>query len=145
VEEIFRVGESEVFIVRGGKRGEILIPAVSAVIRDLAPREGRIVVDREALGLDEEVPQPRARGRLTTRARRAQERAAALPADAAGPPGAAGATGAASAADAATPTDAAAHGAAPTPTDGAADRQAPDPVTAEPPQASAATDLAEPA
>ena len=85
VEEIFRVGESEVFIVRGGPRGEILIPAVSAVISELAPREGRIVVDREALGLDEEAPRPKVRGRLTTRARRAQERAAAaVPAEATG-------------------------------------------------------------
>ncbi len=79
VEEIFRVGEGEVFIVRGGPRGEILIPAVSAVITELAPREGRIVVDRAALGLDEdETPRPKLRGRLTTRARRAQERAAAV-------------------------------------------------------------------
>jgi 16S rRNA processing protein RimM len=77
VEEIFRVGEGEVFIVRGGPRGEILIPAVNAVIRELAPRDGRIVVDREALGLDDEAPRPKVRGRLTTRARRAQERAAA--------------------------------------------------------------------
>lgn len=77
VEEIFRVGEGEVFIVRGGPRGEILIPAVNAVIRELAPREGRIAVDRDALGLDEETPRPKVRGRLTTRARRAQERVAA--------------------------------------------------------------------
>lgn len=81
VEEIFRVGEGEVFIVRGGPRGEILIPAVSAVVRELAPRDGRIIVDPEALGLDDEPPRPKVRGRLTTRARRAQERAVAGPGD----------------------------------------------------------------
>ncbi len=70
VEDVFRVGEGEVFEVRGGPRGEILVPGVSAVIHEFEPREGRIVVDRDALGLDEEVPEPRPRGRLTTRNRR---------------------------------------------------------------------------
>jgi 16S rRNA processing protein RimM len=70
VEDVFRVGEGEVFEVRGGPRGEILVPGVSTVIREFEPREGRIVVDREALGLDRELPQPRPRGRLTTRSRR---------------------------------------------------------------------------
>jgi hypothetical protein len=68
VAEVFRAGESEVFVVGGGPRGEIYVPAVSAVIREFAPREGRIVVDAEALGLDEEVPAPKPRGRRTTRA-----------------------------------------------------------------------------
>jgi 16S rRNA processing protein RimM len=76
VEDIFRVGEGEVFIVRGGQRGEILVPAVTAVVRELAPREGRIVVDPGALGLDEEAPRPKVRGRLTTRARHRPEAAA---------------------------------------------------------------------
>ncbi len=80
VEEILRVGEGEVFIVRGGPRGEILIPAVSAVITELAPREGRIVVDREALGLDDELPRPKVRGRLTSRARRREQQASRPPA-----------------------------------------------------------------
>lgn len=73
VEDIFRVGEGEVFIVTGGPRGEILVPAVGAVIRELAPREGRIVVDRDALGLDEALPSPKPRGRRTTRAIRRGE------------------------------------------------------------------------
>jgi len=103
VEEIFRVGEGEVFIVRGGPRGEILIPAVSAVVRELAPRDGRIIVDPEALSLDDEPPRPKVRGRLTTRARRAQERAAAGPGDAA----ATGRSDAANSGDAADPGDAA--------------------------------------
>ena len=53
VEDIFRAGEAEVYVVRGGGR-EHLVPAVSAVIRELAPREGRIVVDEAALGVTEE-------------------------------------------------------------------------------------------
>lgn len=53
VEDVFRVGEAEVYSVRGA-RGELLIPAVSDFVRELAPAERRIVVDRVALGLDEE-------------------------------------------------------------------------------------------
>lgn len=68
VADVFRVGESEVFVVRGGPRGELYVPAVSAVVRELAPREGRIVVDADALGLDEEVPAPKPKGPRTTRA-----------------------------------------------------------------------------
>ncbi|MFO1541053.1 MAG: ribosome maturation factor RimM [Chloroflexota bacterium] len=70
VVDIFRAGGSEVFVVRGGAHGEVMIPAVGAVIRELAPREGRIVVDADALGLDEVAPQRRARGRRTANASR---------------------------------------------------------------------------
>jgi 16S rRNA processing protein RimM len=52
VVDIFRVGESEVYTVRG-PRGEVLIPAVGAIVRELDPRARRIVVDAEALGLDD--------------------------------------------------------------------------------------------
>ena len=51
VEDIFRVGEGEVYVVRG-PRGEILVPAVAAVVKELSPAEKRIVVDSEALGLE---------------------------------------------------------------------------------------------
>ena len=50
VADIFRVGESEVYVVRGPK-GETLVPAVSAVITEMDPRSNRIVVDAVALGL----------------------------------------------------------------------------------------------
>jgi 16S rRNA processing protein RimM len=50
VTDVFRVGEAEVYEVRG-PRGEILVPAVSSVVRELAPAEKRIVVDGDALGL----------------------------------------------------------------------------------------------
>ena len=50
VKDVFRVGESEVYEVRG-PRGEILIPAVADIVRELNPAERRIVVDPDALGL----------------------------------------------------------------------------------------------
>ena len=50
--DVFRVGESEVYTVRGAS-GEVLVPAVESVVRELNPAEKRITVDREALGLDD--------------------------------------------------------------------------------------------
>src|SRR3954471_21466199 len=50
VVEIFRVGESEVYVVRG-ERGETLVPAVAAIITDLDTAAKRIIVDPFALGL----------------------------------------------------------------------------------------------
>ncbi len=50
VEEVFRVGGSEVYVVRGD-RGELLVPAVSSVVRELSPDDKRIVVDEQVLGL----------------------------------------------------------------------------------------------
>ncbi|MEX2547305.1 MAG: ribosome maturation factor RimM [Chloroflexota bacterium] len=50
VTDVFRVGETEVYEVRG-PRGEVLVPAVRSVVKELAPAEKRIVVDGEALGL----------------------------------------------------------------------------------------------
>jgi 16S rRNA processing protein RimM len=66
VEEVFRVGESEVFAVRGAERGEVLVPAVRDVVVDFAPREGRLVVDAEALDLAPVRPR-RPRGRKSSR------------------------------------------------------------------------------
>lgn len=71
VEDVFRVGGGEVFVVSGSAWGEVMVPAVSAMIREFAPADGRIVVDADALGLDETPPAPRPRGRRTTRAARA--------------------------------------------------------------------------
>lgn len=50
VEDVFRVGEGEVYQVRGD-RGEILVPAVASVVKELRPADKRIVVDADALGL----------------------------------------------------------------------------------------------
>jgi 16S rRNA processing protein RimM len=69
VTDIFRTGGSEVYVVTGGPRGELLVPAVGAVVRELAPDAGRIVVDADALGLPEAIPVKKLRGRLTTRGR----------------------------------------------------------------------------
>jgi 16S rRNA processing protein RimM len=52
VVDVFRVGESEVYTVRGA-RGETLIPAVSGVVTQMDVANKRIVVDRDALGLDD--------------------------------------------------------------------------------------------
>jgi 16S rRNA processing protein RimM len=52
VREVFRVAESEVYVVVGD-RGEILVPAVSAVITKLDPPNRQIVVNGAALGITE--------------------------------------------------------------------------------------------
>lgn len=52
VREVFRVAESEVYVVVG-PRGEVLVPAVAAVITRLDPPNKQIVVDGPALGLPE--------------------------------------------------------------------------------------------
>ena len=67
VDDIFRAGGGEVYVVRGGPRGELLVPAVRSVILEFAPRDGRLVVDAEALGLDEIQPRRR-RGRRSSKA-----------------------------------------------------------------------------
>jgi 16S rRNA processing protein RimM len=51
VSDIYRVGEAEVFVVRGGPAGEFDVPAVKAFVRIFAPRRGEIVVDAAALDL----------------------------------------------------------------------------------------------
>jgi len=67
VEDVFRSGGGEVLIVTGGHRGEVLVPVVSGIVIEFAPRQGRIVVDGEALGLQpERVRRPR--GRRSSRA-----------------------------------------------------------------------------
>ena len=49
--DIYRVGETEVYVVDGGPFGEFDVPAVRAFIRIFAPRRGEIVVDAESLDL----------------------------------------------------------------------------------------------
>jgi 16S rRNA processing protein RimM len=51
VQDIYRVGETEVFVVGGGSVASFDLPAVRAFIRIFAPRRGEIVVDAEALDL----------------------------------------------------------------------------------------------
>ena len=74
VDDIYRVGETEVLVVRGGSPGEFDIPVVRSLIRVFAPRRGEIVVDGASLDLgapagprDDDAPRPRAPRRRTRR------------------------------------------------------------------------------
>jgi 16S rRNA processing protein RimM len=58
VSDVFRAGAGEVYVVDGGPRGEVLVPAVRGVVVELAPGEGRLVVDADALGLSAATPLP---------------------------------------------------------------------------------------
>ena len=51
VADIYRVGETDVYVVRGGPRGEFDVPAVRDFVRIFAPKRGEIVVDAGALEL----------------------------------------------------------------------------------------------
>jgi 16S rRNA processing protein RimM len=51
VRDVYRAGGAEVYVVRG-PAGDFDLPAVRALILEFAPREGRIVVDPAAIGLD---------------------------------------------------------------------------------------------
>lgn len=83
VADIYRVGESDVYVVRGGPRGEFDLPAVRDFIRIFAPRRGEIVVDAVALDLG---PVRRPRPPRKPRPRKGEPRPAAptgeTPADA---------------------------------------------------------------
>ncbi len=74
VADVYRAGGAEVLIVRGGPLGELDVPTVATIVREFAPREGRIVVDVAALDLGSAGP-PRPRGRRTRRAALAASRA----------------------------------------------------------------------
>lgn len=62
VVDVFRAGEAEVYVVRGGERGEVLIPAIADVVVELDPPGGKMVVDAAVLALDS-TPPPRRRKR----------------------------------------------------------------------------------
>ena len=75
VQDIYRVGETEVFVVSGGPVGSFDLPAVRAFIRIFAPRRGEIVVDAEALDLRP----PRDRGPDAERPRAPRRRSRRAP------------------------------------------------------------------
>ena len=52
VADVYRAGESEVYVVRGGPTGEFDVPAVRDVITTFAPERREIVVDEKVLDLD---------------------------------------------------------------------------------------------
>jgi 16S rRNA processing protein RimM len=76
VVDVFRAGGSEVYIVRGGHLGELMIPAVKDVVVELDPPAGRLVVDPVALALPEKPPRRRRRHEVTRRVRKASRKAA---------------------------------------------------------------------
>ena len=81
--DVFRTGGGEVLVVDGGPRGEVLVPLVRAVVIEFAPREGRIVVDPDALDLAP-LRARRPRGRRSSRLGRPATRPPETPAGAAG-------------------------------------------------------------
>ncbi|HSG86514.1 MAG TPA: ribosome maturation factor RimM [Candidatus Limnocylindrales bacterium] len=68
VADVYRAGAAEVVTVTGGALGSIDVPLVGALVPEFRPREGRIVVDIEALDLADSRSAPRPRGRRTRRA-----------------------------------------------------------------------------
>ena len=52
VADVYRAGENEVYVVRGGPRGEFDVPAIRDVITTFAPDRGEIVIDETVLDLD---------------------------------------------------------------------------------------------
>jgi 16S rRNA processing protein RimM len=70
VHDIYRAGEAEVLVVRGGPAGEFDLPVVRAFIRVFAPRRGEIIVDAEALDLRPPKPPRAPRAPRTPRAPR---------------------------------------------------------------------------
>jgi 16S rRNA processing protein RimM len=82
VQDIYRVGETEVFTVGGGAFGSFDLPAVRAFIRIFAPRRGEIVVDAESLDLRPAKVNPAERPKAPRRrSRGAQVTAPAPPID----------------------------------------------------------------
>jgi 16S rRNA processing protein RimM len=96
VADVFRAGAGEVYVVRGGDRGEVLVPAVRGVVVELDPPAGRLVVDAVALDLPDKPPRRRRRHGISREDRKLARRrgkrsrstlqdATAKPDEAAGP------------------------------------------------------------
>ena len=51
VADVYRAGETEVYVVRGGSVGEFDLPSVRDIITTFAPERGELVVDEEVLDL----------------------------------------------------------------------------------------------
>ena len=51
VADVYRAGETEVYVVEGGPHGEFDLPAVRDVITDFAPQRGELTVDEAVLDL----------------------------------------------------------------------------------------------
>jgi 16S rRNA processing protein RimM len=70
VVDVFRAGEGEVYVVRGGRLGEVLVPGVRNVVVELDPPAGRMIVDPVALDLPTKPPRRRRRHEVTRRSRK---------------------------------------------------------------------------
>jgi len=75
VADVYRVAENDVYVVRGGPRGEFDLPAVRDFIRIFAPRRGEIVIDADALDLGPAKSPPAPRPTRPRKGRRAMDRA----------------------------------------------------------------------
>lgn len=76
VEDVYRVAENEVYVVRGEPYGTFDLPAVRAFIRIFAPRRGEIVVDAAALDLQPPKARPTGDDRPRAPRRRSGKRPA---------------------------------------------------------------------
>jgi 16S rRNA processing protein RimM len=75
VTDVFRAGEGEVYVVSGGPRGEVLVPAVRGVVTELDPTAGHVLVDAVVLALPDKPRRRRRRHEQPNKARRAAARA----------------------------------------------------------------------
>jgi 16S rRNA processing protein RimM len=103
VRDIYRVGETEVFVVDGGPFGSFDVPAVRAFIRIFAPRRGEIVIDAESLDL--RAPRSRAPDPERPKAPRRRTRSPNRPATSGGTPAADSAATETAVPEAAAPAD----------------------------------------
>jgi 16S rRNA processing protein RimM len=94
VVDVYRAGENEVYVVRGGPAGEFDLPAVRDVITTFAPERGEIVVDEAVLDLGgavvdvpERSTKPRKRPRWSRHGKGGKPTAAAEPGQAPGDTG----------------------------------------------------------
>ena len=79
VQDVYRVGENEVYVVRGEPYGTFDLPAVRAFIRIFAPRRGEIVVDVDALDLQPPKRHPPGAERPRAPRRRSRRKRGAAP------------------------------------------------------------------
>jgi 16S rRNA processing protein RimM len=63
VADVYRAGEAEVYVVRGGPAGEFDLPSVRSIVTTFDPRGVGLVIDEAALNLDEPTTEPRSGGK----------------------------------------------------------------------------------
>jgi len=80
VTDVYRAGEREVYVVRGGELGDFDLAAVKGTVVEFAPEKGEIVVDEAALDLDPQASAPKPAKRRTRRWSRHGKGAVAAPA-----------------------------------------------------------------